>query len=92
MDLGFIHGPSQHDLDSTSHNKPKLTLQQSHDGYMAYLLIIDAATRYVFCFPLKTRHPPIQIIDQFLSKFGRAKPTPLITTNPNGLLTKSTSF
>jgi transposase InsO family protein len=87
MDLGFIRGPSQQD---TLNNKTtiKTTLQQSHHGYTAYLLIIDAATRYVFCFPLKNRHPPIQIIDQFLSKFGKAKKPSIITTNPDGLLNK----
>ena len=43
-------------------------------------------------FLLKTCHPPIDIIDKFLKKYGRAKRGNLITTNPNGLLHKSNSF
>ena len=92
MDLGFIRGPSiPTDSDGKDPKPPTITTQKSHDGYTAYLLIIDAATRYIFCFLLKSKHPPIQIIDQFLAKYGRAKQA-LITTNPDGLLDKSRSF
>ena len=91
MDLGFIRGPSNLDKENNPDSATKITAQQSHDGYTAYLLIIDAATRYIFCFLLKTRHPPIQIIDQFLTKHRRAKQS-LITTNPDGLLNKSKRY
>ena len=58
---------------------------------MAYLLIIDAASRYVFAFPLKSKHPPINIIDKFLDKYGTAKQK-IITTSPNGTLKQSHTF
>jgi hypothetical protein len=92
MDLGFIRGPKTiTDSKGTTKTTKTTTAQLSHDGYSAYLIIIDAATRYVFCFPLKTRSPPIALIDRFLSQNGRAH-TSRITTMPNGLLHKSNSF
>ena len=92
MDVGFIRGPNNLQDIITHGATPKQTVQLSHDGYSAYLLIIDAATRYIFTFLLKSRHPPIDIIDKFLQKYGQAKQGHLITTNPNGILSKSNSF
>jgi hypothetical protein len=91
MDLGFIRGPKTVMANNGTTTTTK-TAQLSHDGYSAYLIIVDAATRYVFCFPLKTRSPPIALIDRFLSKNGCTKRNPIITTMPNGLLHKSSSF
>ena len=92
MDVGFIRGPQNlSELISREATTPGNTTIFSHDGYSAYLLIIDAATRYIFCFPLKSKSPPIDIIDKFLAKHGPAK-RKLITTTTNGLLHKSTSF
>jgi hypothetical protein len=47
MDLGFIGGPKN--LQEVLHNgaTPKETIIKSHDGFSSYLLIIDAATRYI---------------------------------------------
>ena len=87
MDLGFIGGPSQ---NHTKHHKPQ-TEQRSYEGHIAYLLIINAATRYIFAFPLKSKHPLIDTIDRFLTKNGRAKRT-LVTTSPKGILKNSKSF
>jgi hypothetical protein len=93
MDLGFIWGPKTIvDNKGTTKTAKVQTAQLSHDGYSAYLIIIDAApTRYIFCFPLKTHSPQIALIDYFLSQHGRANKA-CITTMPNGLLHKSNSF
>lgn len=92
MDLGFIRGPKLiKDSNGNRKTTKTQTAQLSHDGYSAYLLIVDAATRYIFCFPLKSKSPPLALIDRFLSKNGRAKRS-VISTNPDGLLNKSTSF
>ena len=69
MDLGYICG-----LD----NLPEVVigdpagplLTKSIDGHVAYLLVIDAATRYIWNFPLLDEHPPLTLIDQFLCRFG----------------------
>jgi transposase InsO family protein len=91
MDLGFIRGPNNLPDVIKNSATPTFTSQLSHDGYNAYLLIIDAASRYIFCFLLKSKSPPVQIIDQFLAKHGRAS-NKIITTSPDGALHKSTSF
>jgi hypothetical protein len=91
MDLGFIRGPSNLEDVVKNGATPSKTIVKSRDGYEAYLLIVDAATRYIWVFLLKGKHPPIATIAQFLEKHGTAhKGT--ITTTPGGLLAKSRSF
>jgi hypothetical protein len=47
MDLGFRRGPKN--LQEVLQG----TVLKSHDGFSSYLLIIDAATRYIWVFLLK---------------------------------------
>jgi hypothetical protein len=89
--LGFIGGPKN--LQEVLHDgaTPKEIIIKSHDGFSSYLLIIGAATRYIWVFLLKSKDPPIALIDQFLNKHGTStKGT--ITTTPGGLLHKSKTF
>jgi hypothetical protein len=79
------------DDNSISRPSKTQTAQHSHHGYSAYLIIVDAATRYVFYFPLKSRSPPLALIDKFLSKNGHPS-RQVISTSPNGLLHQSKSF
>jgi hypothetical protein len=91
MDLDFIRGPKN--LQEVLHDgaTPKETIIKSHGGFSSYLLIIDAATRYIWTFLLKSKDPPIALIDQFLNKHGTStKGT--ITTTPGDLLHKSKTF
>jgi hypothetical protein len=91
MDLGFIRGPKMvKDNMGISRPSKTQTAQQSH-GYLAYLIIVDPATCYVFCFPLKSQSPPLALIDKFLYKNGHPQRR-VISTSPNGLLHKSKSF
>jgi hypothetical protein len=91
MDLGFIPGPSNLEDVIKNGATPQKTLMKSRAGYEAYLLILDAATRYIWIFLLKGKHPPIAMIAQFLQKHGTAQKG-IITTTPEGLLDKSRSF
>jgi histone deacetylase 1/2 len=91
MDLGFIRGPSNLEEVVKNGATPTKTIIKSRDGYEAYLLIVDAATRYIWVFLLKGKHPPIATIAQFLQKHGTATKGK-ITTTPGGLLDKSKSF
>jgi hypothetical protein len=91
MDLGFIRGPSNLEEVVQKGATPGKTIIKSRDGYEAYLLIVDAATRFIWTFLLKGKHPPLATITQFLEKHGAAKKG-LITTTPGGLLDKSRSF
>jgi hypothetical protein len=91
MDLEFIHGPKNLQEVLQEGAVPKDTVLKSQDGFSSYLLIIDAATPYIWIFLLKSKDPPIAIIDQFLTKQGTAGQG-TITTTPDGLLDKSMSF
>jgi hypothetical protein len=91
MDLGFIRGPSNLEDVVKNGATPTKTIIKSRDGYEAYLLIVDAASRYIWVFLLKSKHPPIATIAQFLQKHGTATKGK-ITTTPGGLLDKSKSF
>jgi hypothetical protein len=86
MDIGFIRGPKNLKEVITAGAMPKDTVIASHDGYTLYLLIIDAATRYIWMFLLKQRTAPIALLKQFLAKHGYPKQAATITTSQNGLL------
>lgn len=95
MDLGFVSGPSN--LEDVLHkgSTPKMTTQKSYDGHVAYLLIVDAATRYSWVFLLKDKRPPLRIIEAFLETNGCAKQyrkCQEISTSPIGTLARSQEF
>mgnify|MGYP000588780518 FL=1 len=73
MDLGFIRGPSNLEEVVQKGATPGKTIIKSRDGYEAYLLIVDAATRFIWTFLLKGKHPPLATITSFLEKHGPAK-------------------
>lgn len=91
MDLGFISGPENLQEVVKDGVTPKKLLKTSRDGYTCYLLIIDAASRYVWTFPLKDGSPPINLIHAFLDRHGRGKKK-RISTSPSGILNKSKAF
>ena len=66
IDFGFMRASSE-DYAPTR-KKPRIV--SSHDGYNAYLLIVDAATRYTWCFLCTSKDPPIDILKLFLDKHG----------------------
>jgi hypothetical protein len=50
------------------------TIVKSIDCHSSYLSFIDTITRYIWVFPLKSKHPPIELIDKFLSRYGNKHP------------------
>lgn len=92
MDLGFVSGPKNLQQVTTDGATPQQTIKTDRTGHVAYLLIIDAATKYIWAFLLKEKAPPLNLIDQFLSRHGQAMTHRLITTNPSGLLHCSNTF
>ena len=93
MDLGFFRGPSN--LEDVVHNGAQpsdTTIIKSIDGYVAYLSIVDAATRMLWTFPLKSKHPPIAIIEKFLNRYGTKGAKRSIQTSPDGFLAQSQMF
>ena len=91
MDLGFIHDTK---ITGKGKNAVRETLIKDRKGHTAYLLIICAATRYVWVFPLTSKQPPIDIINKFLDRHGQAhgRTTKAISTSPNGALAASQQF
>ena len=63
MDFGFVRGSDWKKKD----NDGKLVT--SIDNYRSYLLIIDRASRYIWIFLTKTKHPPISQVQHFLQRF-----------------------
>jgi hypothetical protein len=60
IDLGFFRGPSNLTaVVQAGENPSNKTIMKSIDGYISYLSIMDAATRYVWVVPLKNKQPPI---------------------------------
>jgi hypothetical protein len=92
MDLGFIRGQDNlPDMVATGAQKGKHILK-GRRGETCYLLIIDAAPRQLWTFPLMTKNPPITLIDSFLKKNGVCRRKMKITTNPDGTLAQSSRF
>ena len=67
MDFGFIRASTS---DYSKPNKSIDRVEDSWDGYSSYLLIVDEASRYIWVFLTKSKEPPLDIIDTFLTRFG----------------------
>jgi hypothetical protein len=39
----------------------------SYDGFSSYLLIVNEATRYIWCFLTKSKEPPLDLLDTFFN-------------------------
>jgi hypothetical protein len=93
MDLGFFRGPSNLPSVVNAGAAPENpTLIKSIDGHTSYLSIVDAAMRYLWVFPLRSKHPPIELLDKFLSRYGNNGSQRSISTDPQGQLAKSQMF
>jgi len=67
MDFGFMRA------SSSDYSKPDKSIDRvvdSWDGYSSYLLIVDEASRYIWVLLTKSKEPPMDIIDTFLTRFG----------------------
>jgi hypothetical protein len=88
MDFGFMRASS---LDYRQPNPKTDRVVQSWDGYSSYLLIVDEASCYTWVLLTKSKDPPLDIIDQFLRKFGHEEGGSL-RSNQGGKLAKSTAL
>ena len=57
MDFGFMRASTD---DYRRPNKNTDRVVQSYDGFSAYLLIVDGASRQVWVFLTKSKTPPLQ--------------------------------
>ena len=96
MDLSFVSGPSNL-TDMLKFNAAlQKSINKSRDGYIGFLIIINVATRHLWTHLVKSKDPPIEVIDAFLTNHGIKKTNPLkaikITTTKHGLLASSRAF
>jgi hypothetical protein len=85
MDLGFMQAST---FDYSRHDKTNNRVVLSYDGFSAYLLIIDEASRYVWIFLTNSKSPPMDIVVEFLTQHGQ-KDGGFIHTDQGGELARS---
>ena len=82
VDFGFMRASSS-DYGATKTGK---RIVASFDGFTAYLLIVDATTRYTWVFPTTGKQPPTDILKQHLSRFGRTSGLRVVRMDHGGEL------
>jgi hypothetical protein len=88
MDFGFMRAST---TDYSRRDKSKDRVVLSYDGFSAYFLIVDEASRYVWIFLTNSKSPPLDIIEEFLTLHGHAEGG-CIRTNQGGKLAGSSKF
>ncbi len=88
MDFGFIRSSNS---DYTGPTPSTSRVVESFDGYVAYLLIVDEASRYVWVFLRKSKEPPTELVSHFLQLYGR-KSGGVIRCDQGGELARSHLF
>jgi dUTP pyrophosphatase len=86
MDFGFVRGSDWKKKDQDGKTVTSI------DGNRSYLLIIDRATRYIWIFLTKTKHPPVSQVMGFLKRFKGLHRDATVTTDLGGELAKSIAF
>ena len=66
-DFGFSHA-SISDIGKPEPKEDRVV--KSFGGFYSYLAIADEYTRYTWVFLCRSKHPPLGIMYQFLTKFG----------------------
>jgi hypothetical protein len=96
MDISFVSGPSNLDLQTGSNIAPSPIVKKSRDGYtIGFLTIINVSSRKLWTHPIKNKDPPIAYIDKFLKWHGIRTTNPskvIITTSETGYLAKLRAF
>jgi hypothetical protein len=70
MDFDFMRASTSNYTQPTKTTDRVVLL---YDGFSAYLLIVDEASRYMWVFLTHSKSSPIDIIDTFLSRFGHER-------------------
>jgi hypothetical protein len=87
MDFGFLWASSD---DYKQPNNALDRVIRFYDGYCAYLLIVDSASRRVWAFLTASKEPPLAILRAFLHKFGLNNE--IIWMDQGGKLARSADF
>jgi hypothetical protein len=95
MDLAFVSGLSNLDLEKGSNITPSPIVKKSCVGYIRFPTIIDVSSRKLWTHLIKNKDPPIEYIDKFLKRHGIRTTNlskAIITTSETGYLAKSRAF
>ena len=68
MDFGFMRASTS---DYSTPNLETDRVVESFDGCVAYLIIVDKASKFVWIFLRKSKEPPIELVSHFLQMYGR---------------------
>jgi hypothetical protein len=88
MELGFMWA------SRSDYRSPCLGLDhvvECFEGFSAYLIVVDEASRYVWVFLQKSKEPPVDLICKFLALHG-SPAGGVIRTDLGGELARSTTF
>ena len=88
MDFGFIRASTS---DYKTPNLVTDRVVESFDGFVAYLIIVDEHSKYVWVFLRKSKEPPIDLVSHFLQMYGR-KSGGVIRCDQGGELAHSQDF
>jgi hypothetical protein len=88
MDFGFMRASVN---DYTQLSKMTDCIVQSYDGYSSYLVIVDAATRFIWVFLTTSKEPPLDIVNAFMQRFALWDGG-FVRTDQGGELACSSSF
>ena len=88
MDFGFMRASAS---DYSSPNLETDRVVESFDGYVAYLIIVDEASKFVWIFPRKSKEPPVDLVSHFLHMYGRHSGG-VIRCDQGGELARSAAF
>lgn len=87
MDFGFMLASTSH-YDRPGANSERVV--HSWDGYSS-LLIVDKATRYIWVFLTKSKSPPLEILNEFFTRYGHPHGGS-VRTDQGGELGRSTAL
>ena len=88
MDFGFMRA-STHDYATPNIETDRVV--ESFDGYVAYLIIVDETSKFVWIFLRKSKEPPIDLVSHFLQMYGR-RSGGVIRCDQGGELARSSAF
>jgi hypothetical protein len=88
MDFGFMRASTS---DYSTPNLATDHVVASFDGYVAYLIIVDEASKFVWIFLRKSKEPPVDLVSHFLQIYGR-RSGGVIHCDQGGELARSSAF
>ena len=88
MDFGFIRASTS---DYSTPNIETDRVVESFDGFVAYLIIVDEASKFVWIFLRKSKEPPVDLVSHFLQLYGR-RSGGVIRCDQGGELARSSAF